>query len=57
VQKQPMIAALKATVAHFGNDPEWRTCRPPLVELTAAQEQALISELKAAGFGMPGLGS
>jgi 4-hydroxy-tetrahydrodipicolinate synthase len=57
VQKQPMIAALKATVAHFGNDAEWRTCRPPLVELTATQEETLITELKGAGFSMPGLNS
>jgi 4-hydroxy-tetrahydrodipicolinate synthase len=56
-QKQPMIPALKAAVAHFGNDREWKTCRPPLVELTAAQEETLIAELKAAGFGMPGLTS
>src|SRR5216110_375929 len=39
VQKQPMIPALKSAVAHFGNDPQWKTCRPPLVELTAAQEE------------------
>jgi len=56
VQKQPMIAALKATVAHFGNDPQWKTLRPPLVELNSIQEQDLISELKASGFSMPGLG-
>jgi len=55
VQKQPMIPALKAIVAHFGNDPQWKTCRPPLVELTPSQEEALISELKASGFSMPGL--
>jgi 4-hydroxy-tetrahydrodipicolinate synthase len=55
VQKQPMIPALKATVAHFGNDPQWKTCRPPLVELNASQEETLIKELKASGFGMPGL--
>lgn len=55
VQKQPMIAALKSAVAHFGNDPQWKTCRPPLVELTAAQEEELIRELKAVGFTMPGL--
>jgi hypothetical protein len=30
--------------------------RPPLVELTAEQERTLLSDLKAAGFGMPGLG-
>jgi 4-hydroxy-tetrahydrodipicolinate synthase len=55
VQKQPMIPALKSAVAHFGNDPEWRTCRPPLVELNSAQEEELIRDLKAAGFAMPGL--
>ncbi|HVR60839.1 MAG TPA: dihydrodipicolinate synthase family protein [Polyangia bacterium] len=55
VQKQPMIPALKATVAHFANDPQWKICRPPLVELTAAQEEQLISELNASGFSMPGL--
>ncbi|HET9350011.1 MAG TPA: dihydrodipicolinate synthase family protein, partial [Burkholderiales bacterium] len=55
VQKQPMIPALKSAVAHFGNDAEWRTCRPPLVELSSAQEEELIRDLKAAGFTMPGL--
>jgi 4-hydroxy-tetrahydrodipicolinate synthase len=55
VQKQPMIPALKSAVAHFGNDPQWRTCRPPLVELNQDQEKELISELKASGFSMPGL--
>jgi 4-hydroxy-tetrahydrodipicolinate synthase len=55
VQKQPMIPALKSAVAHFGNDPQWKTCRPPLVELTAAQEEQLITELKQSGFSMPGL--
>jgi 4-hydroxy-tetrahydrodipicolinate synthase len=55
VQKQPMIAALKSIIAHFGNDPQWRKVRPPLVELTQEQEAQLIPELKAAGFTMPGL--
>jgi 4-hydroxy-tetrahydrodipicolinate synthase len=55
VQKQPMIPALKACVAHFGNDPQWKTCRPPLTELTSAQEEELIRDLKSAGFTMPGL--
>jgi 4-hydroxy-tetrahydrodipicolinate synthase len=55
VQKQPMIPALKAIVAHFGNDPGWKTCRPPLVELTASQEEELIRDLKGVGFTMPGL--
>jgi 4-hydroxy-tetrahydrodipicolinate synthase len=56
VQKQPaMISALKAIVAHFGNDPQWKTLRPPLVELTGAQEEELIRDLKGNGFTMPGL--
>ena len=55
VQKQPMIPALKSAVAHFGNDPQWRTCRPPLVELSSSQEESLITELRASGFTMPGL--
>ena len=55
VQKQPMIPALKAIVAHFGNDAPWKTCRPPLTELTGAQEEELIRDLKGAGFTMPGL--
>lgn len=55
VQKQPMIPALKAIIAHFGNDPQWRAVRPPLVELGREQEQALFGELKANGFTMPGL--
>ncbi len=55
LQKHPMIPALKATVAHFGNDPQWKTCRPPLVELSAAQEKTLVEDLKQNGFSMPGL--
>ncbi len=55
VQKVPMIPALKAIVAHFGNDPQWKTVRPPLTELTAAHEAQVITDLKAAGFTMPGL--
>ena len=55
MQKYPMIPALKSVVAHFGNDPLWAKVRPPLVELTREQEAALIPELKASGFTMPGL--
>ncbi len=55
MQKVPMIPALKAVTAHFGNDPQWRTVRPPLVELTADQEKQVVTELKSSGFSMPGL--
>src|SRR5207244_8148165 len=30
VQHHPLIPALKAAVAHFGNDAPWQHCRPPL---------------------------
>jgi 4-hydroxy-tetrahydrodipicolinate synthase len=55
VQKQPMISALKAAIAHFAGDAQWKTVRPPLVELSAAQDEQLMSELKASGFSMPGI--
>ncbi len=55
VQQYPMMAALKAIVAHWGKDAEWATVRPPLVELTPGQSSTLIAELSADGFDMPGL--
>jgi len=55
VQKYNVISALKSAVAHFGNDPQWKICRPPLVELSSSEDNALISELRASGFSMPGL--
>ncbi|MFY9316008.1 MAG: dihydrodipicolinate synthase family protein [Burkholderiales bacterium] len=55
MQKVPMIPALKAVTAHFANDPQWKTVRPPLTELTPEQEKQVITELKSAGFSMPGL--
>jgi 4-hydroxy-tetrahydrodipicolinate synthase len=55
VQKYNVISALKSAIAHFGNDPQWKICRPPLVELSFEQDRQLISELKANGFSMPGL--
>ena len=54
-QKYPMISALKAAIGHWGGDAGWRTVRPPLTELSAAQERSLVDELSRAGFDMPGL--
>lgn len=51
----PMIPALKAVLAHFAQDPGWRTVRPPFLEMEEAG--ALLADLRAAGFGMPGLAS
>ncbi len=50
-----MIPALKQAIAHYADDPEWVTVRPPLTELTAAQAQHVIEGLKQLGFTMPGL--
>jgi len=51
-----MIPSLKAVVAHFTNDPDWATVRPPLTELTAAQAKSVIDGLKKLEFDMPGIG-
>ncbi|GIK86276.1 MAG: dihydrodipicolinate synthase family protein [Betaproteobacteria bacterium] len=54
-QRRPMIAAMKAAIAHFGGDPAWATVRPPLTPLGAAETGALLGELAASGFAMDGL--
>ena len=51
----PMIPALKATVAHFARNEQWRTVRPPLVPLASDQSKALVADLKQKNFSMPGL--
>jgi 4-hydroxy-tetrahydrodipicolinate synthase len=50
-----MIPALKATIAHFAADADWMTVRPPLVELTAAQQSEMVDKLRGVGFDMPGI--
>jgi 4-hydroxy-tetrahydrodipicolinate synthase len=50
-----MIPALKATIAHYADDRDWQTVRPPLVELTLEQRAMLVSDLAAAAFDMPGV--
>jgi 4-hydroxy-tetrahydrodipicolinate synthase len=54
-KKYLMIAALKQAIAIYADDPAWARVRPPLVELTAEQAQALKAELTQIGFTMPGL--
>lgn len=51
-----MIPALKYVIGHYANDREWGAVRPPLVELTAIQGQAVIDALAQLGFSMPGVG-
>jgi 4-hydroxy-tetrahydrodipicolinate synthase len=54
-QRFPMIAALKAAVAHFSGDETWATLRPPLVALTTEQRAQCTAGWQAIGFSMPGL--
>ncbi len=54
-QKYPMIPAMKRAIAHWSGHAGWATMRPPLVELGAEQSAALLAELQACGFSMPGL--
>jgi 4-hydroxy-tetrahydrodipicolinate synthase len=53
----PMIPALKAAIAHHAADASWATVRPPFVALTPEQTTALVGELDAKRFTMPGLRS
>ena len=55
VAKRPMIAALKATIGSYSDDPAWRTLRPPLAALGEAETKALRTDLDALGFTMPGV--
>lgn len=50
-----MIAGMKAVIAHHKNDPDWVTVRPPLTDLTAAEQKTLVAALDEVGFTMPGL--
>jgi 4-hydroxy-tetrahydrodipicolinate synthase len=51
-----MIPGLKQVIAHYANDLEWVTVRPPLTELTAAQAKQIMEGLHSLGFNMPGIG-
>ena len=57
VEKVPVIPGLKAVMAHHAVDPGWLPVRPPLVELTGAQRDALVADLAALKFAMPDLRS
>lgn len=48
-----MIAAMKAAIAWKSGRGDWRTVRPPLVELDREQASALEASLQKVGFEMP----
>ena len=49
----PMIAAMKAAIAWKSGREDWRTVRPPLVELDREQASALQAALTNVGFDLP----
>jgi 4-hydroxy-tetrahydrodipicolinate synthase len=48
-----MIAAMKSAIAWKSGRADWKTVRPPLVELNAEQASALQAGLTKAGFDLP----
>lgn len=52
IGKLPMIPALKALAARFYAAEDFRILRPPLVSLTAEQEQSLFASVDAHEFSM-----
>jgi 4-hydroxy-tetrahydrodipicolinate synthase len=50
LQAYPMVPALKRVVAHFHDDPQWATVRPPMLPLSDVQSKALLADLAAIGF-------
>ena len=52
-QRYPLIAALKAVLSAAKNDDNWRTVRPPLMQLSDKDSQVLFRELEALEFKLP----
>ncbi|MDA3903239.1 MAG: dihydrodipicolinate synthase family protein [Desulfuromusa sp.] len=55
VGQYEMIPALKAVMAHYSNDPDWATVRPPLIELSKGQVKDVIDGLEKIDFKMPAI--
>ncbi len=53
--KFAMIPALKGAIGIYAKDPAWGTVRPPLVDLTPAECEALGAALRGVDFKMPGI--
>ena len=54
VSRYPLSAALKCVHAFLSDEPDWRRVRPPLMELSSAQQGELMNELSEAGFQLAG---
>ena len=53
LQGAPLVAGLKAVIAHQRGDHDWRRVRPPLVALDDGARDALLAALDAAGYQAP----
>lgn len=53
--KYPMIPAMKAAVAKYGNDEQWEVVLPPLCSLSAESKKNLYADLDGIGFTMSNL--
>lgn len=53
-QAQVMIPAMKRVAAEFSGQADWKTVRPPLTALDEGSAQNLLTQLRQAGFAMPG---
>lgn len=49
-ERYPIVPAIKAAKARYGNATDWATVRPPLVELSSEHEALLFRELDKARF-------
>jgi 4-hydroxy-tetrahydrodipicolinate synthase len=56
IERVPVIPGLKEIVAHHDHDPAWRTVRPPLVELSPPEREALLGELSRLELDLEGRG-
>jgi 4-hydroxy-tetrahydrodipicolinate synthase len=54
VERFPMVAAVKHTLAHQTSDPGWRRVRPPLVPLAADASAELLQALAGMPASQPG---
>ena len=50
IDRYPGIPAQKSLIAHYRDDPAWRTVRPPLLALTDEECRSLLDALAETGF-------
>lgn len=46
VQSYPLVQGMKALIAHYAGDAQWSDVRPPLVAMSADDQQRLVREMR-----------